>query len=194
MVGFGNLLKKVSTEFSMEDKVIRYRALDSLLSGMLSDDQWDDDCSMSGSRMPLTLSEDMAASGGPVAVSPTLPPTPPGSPMLFVSQLEDELRRIDGVVKNKLKVLSQVRKVLSSARCVRIADKLPSPSESIVLIQLCNAYDDVILVLWFMYLNGIGCSKIVKKYNKHFPAQSYTIDPNRWSFLSIGLSHAQRAK
>ena len=110
----------------------------------------------------------------------------------FTQKLEEEITRVQKVVNRKLKALSRVRQVLESAREFRRYSF--AQEHGIVLTQLSNAYDDVILVLWFMYLNGIAVSKIVKKYNKNLPNHKYIVDPLRWTFLSAGLGYAQKAK
>eukprot|EP01059_Diplonema_ambulator_P017241 TRINITY_DN2921_c0_g1_i4.p1 TRINITY_DN2921_c0_g1~~TRINITY_DN2921_c0_g1_i4.p1 ORF type:complete len:728 (+),score=228.33 TRINITY_DN2921_c0_g1_i4:36-2219(+) len=110
----------------------------------------------------------------------------------FITKLEEEMSSVNQVVRQKLKVLQRVRKAVVAARQVRGCRE--AQEHGIVLIQLSNVYDDVILVLWFMYLNSIAVSKIVKKYNKNVPTAPYTVDPSRWLFLSTGLAHAQRAK
>ncbi|KAJ9451808.1 Extracellular signal-regulated kinase 2 [Diplonema papillatum] len=112
--------------------------------------------------------------------------------LIFRAGLEQELNRVNAVVKQKLKVLQRVRKALDAARAVR--EYKLSQEQGIVLMQLSNVYDDVILVLWFMYLSSVATSKIVKKYNKNVPDHKYIVDPTRWMFLSAGLSHAQKAK
>eukprot|EP01064_Diplonema_japonicum_P032646 TRINITY_DN618_c0_g1_i3.p1 TRINITY_DN618_c0_g1~~TRINITY_DN618_c0_g1_i3.p1 ORF type:complete len:719 (+),score=194.67 TRINITY_DN618_c0_g1_i3:37-2193(+) len=110
----------------------------------------------------------------------------------FIKKLEEEMTSVNSIVKQKLKVLQRVRKALVAARQVRGYKE--AQEHGIVLIQLSNVYDDVILVLWFMYLNTIAVSKIVKKYNKNVPSNPYVVDPSKWLFLSAGLAHAQRAK
>ena len=180
MVGFGKFLGEVSSQHGVAKHSFDYHKMKEELARLV------------GSRSESESEPGLVESDAESVSVATDPDEPQPTAAEFIEKLEDEMYRVNTIVKQKLKALQRVRKVLDSARHVR--GFRAAQQNSIVLMQLSNVYDDVILVLWFMYLNSIAVSKLVKKYNKNMPNDRYTIDPSRWLFLHAGLSHAQKAK
>eukprot|EP00756_Hemistasia_phaeocysticola_P065866 Hpha_TRINITY_DN8845_c0_g1::TRINITY_DN8845_c0_g1_i1::g.141444::m.141444/K19603/MAPK15; mitogen-activated protein kinase 15 len=115
------------------------------------------------------------------------------SPGTFVHSLEKELRRLDNVIAAKLMVTTKrAHGIVETAKALR--QRRLTHELGISITQIALSYDDVMMLLWFMYLNAIGVSKIVKKYNKNVPSSPYLVKPQDWMFLSGGLLHAQTAK
>ena len=174
MVGFGRFLREVTQQHGVEDTVLWYDKLKELLEYALMSEQ---EGGLSDSDSPSGLE------GSADQIRNT-----------FEKNLENELCRVNDAVKRKLRSLQRVRKAINHSRSLRASACRPQ-EQGVALMQLSNVYDDVILVLWFMYLNSIAVSKIVKKYNKSVPQERrILVDPSRWLFLRAGLVHAQRAK
>ena len=196
MVGFGDFLHRVGNQYGAQGEGLQYDRLKALLEeaavGQRRGYEHSEGESSEGGERVAEL-----ASGGVSVVTPTLPPTPPTRPLCtsdaFLDSLEEEVTRVNAVVKRKLRSLHRVRKALDVSRALRGTGQ-SRQDQSIALMQLSNVYDDVIIVLWFMYLNSIAVSKIVKKYNKNVPNKPYTVDPSRWLFLRAGMVHVQKAK
>eukprot|EP00754_Rhynchopus_humris_P011589 Rhum_TRINITY_DN14239_c0_g1::Rhum_TRINITY_DN14239_c0_g1_i1::g.75518::m.75518/K19603/MAPK15; mitogen-activated protein kinase 15 len=201
MVGFGKFLQEVSTQYGVAKHSFNYKQMKEELAAIVDKHCRNGDDSLRKVRDTerFDSTDDASSSSPPESGSPASPSALSSdtearnsSSCEFVEKLEDELYRVNGIVKQKLNALQRVRKVLDVARAVR--GTRSAQEHSIVCMQLSNVYDDVILVLWFMYLNSIAVSKLVKKYNKNMPQNKYTIDPSRWLFLRAGLAFAQKAK
>ena len=176
MVGFGSYLQQVGGEFGVSGLSINYERLGNMLEKTIPvDEEREEYLPDEGSSGTDSNSQNSQHSHE-----------------AFVIALEEELKKVSKIVNQKLKGLQRVAGVLEAARAVRSSPT--SQEHGIVLTQLSNIYDDVILILWFMYLNGIAVSKIVKKFSKNIPDHMYYVDVSRWSFLSSGLTLAQKAK
>eukprot|EP00754_Rhynchopus_humris_P015514 Rhum_TRINITY_DN14452_c27_g1::Rhum_TRINITY_DN14452_c27_g1_i1::g.92558::m.92558 len=116
------------------------------------------------------------------------------NPRRFVSVLEGEIARFHRLVKEKLRLLHRAGKAVQLSRAVRTAPHRDVQEQNIVTLQLANVYEEVVMMLLLMRINAIAVSKIVKKYNKHFPDNFYIPDPDRIVFLKTGPAHAQKAK
>ena len=131
--------------------------------------------------------------GGGAAGSP-LASSGQRNPRRFVSVLEGEIARFHRLVKEKLRLLHRAGKAVQLSRTVRAAPHRDMQEQNIVTLQLANVYEEVVMMLLLMRINAIAVSKIVKKYNKHFPDNFYIPDPDRIVFLKTGPAHAQKAK
>eukprot|EP01063_Lacrimia_lanifica_P036415 TRINITY_DN7221_c0_g1_i1.p1 TRINITY_DN7221_c0_g1~~TRINITY_DN7221_c0_g1_i1.p1 ORF type:complete len:744 (+),score=199.23 TRINITY_DN7221_c0_g1_i1:66-2297(+) len=197
MVGFGRFLEQVGEEHGLDGHLVDYYDLKLLLEDIVQAHAARNEESPDDAKLLAGLEHSPPDLEAAAMLTPTLP-TPPATnarcPEAFIARLEEELDRVNDLIKKKLRSLRRVRRVLDSARAVR-GSSTRAQEFAIVMVQLSNLYDDIMLVLWFMYLNSIAVSKIVKKYNKNVPAEyKYTVDPTKWQFLRTWLVSVQKAK
>eukprot|EP00755_Sulcionema_specki_P008306 Sspe_Gene.40555::Locus_19593_Transcript_1_1_Confidence_1.000_Length_2342::g.40555::m.40555/K19603/MAPK15; mitogen-activated protein kinase 15 len=214
MVGFGGFLEEVSREYGVSGQAINYKELKHIVESNCRCSHFshlDDARSSPPEESPLDGNG--TESGGVVSPGKSSLNTETGCgvaelseacaatdarhalelAVLFRQKLEAELKRVNTLVRKKLQMVqSRIRGILDNSR--KMKGKHCTQSYGIMIAQLSNEYDDVMLLLYFLYLNIIAVSKIVKKYNKHNPRNIYTIDPYRWLFMTGGLSQAQKAK
>eukprot|EP01062_Namystynia_karyoxenos_P077353 TRINITY_DN7763_c1_g1_i2.p1 TRINITY_DN7763_c1_g1~~TRINITY_DN7763_c1_g1_i2.p1 ORF type:complete len:741 (+),score=188.42 TRINITY_DN7763_c1_g1_i2:113-2335(+) len=217
MVGYGDFLRRTSADHGVSSLTIDYDALKALVDSTIAAQrrragcprvpgysrrtapaERHSDAASASSREADSLGHDDSVSeesgsdkdGASVMTSPP----PPPATLAFVEKLDRELQRIDDVVSAKLvAALRRAHVVVETARTIR--GRHLAVEHAIMLTQLVSVFDDVVLLIWFMHLNAIGVSKIVKKFNKHAEeGERYSVHADRWIFMSSGLQRAQHAK
>ena len=175
MVAFGDYLERAGQEHAAQTVGINYNMLKTALS-----------------RSVPNTNDVTPPGASPPAAAVAAAPTPEANQ--FIPLLEGEMARVHGVVRDKLRLLHRAKKAIRLCHQVQARSTSNAQDRGITLLQLANVYEEVVMMLWFMTVNAITVSKIVKKYNKNYPTATYSPDLKCVIFLRTGPLLAQKAK